>query len=505
MKKIKLIICSVLLLIANVNAANYNIDSGNYYYSPSSLTINVGDTVTWTNVQGYHNVNFDINTITSTSFNNPISFISAPTGMGVMYTHVFAVSGTYEYDCSVGSHALNGMVGTIIVNGAPSNTIYDIVSNSPVHNYLKICLDTTLLDAVFSDVNQDLTLFAPSDDAFTALPPGTVAALLNDLTLLTNILKHHAVSGTTLSSSLTNNQVLTTLLGTDVTVTTANGDFYIDNALVTVADITADNGVVHVIDAVLLPVIDCAGIIDGIASVDSCGTCHESYMYAGMGTLNYVSTYADTVGVGGTFILSGSVTDQQYNDNWISNPTLCSNSIYDIVSNSADHTTLKAAIDLCGLDGVLSDPTASLTLFAPTDAAFNLLPAPTLAGLLNDIPQLTGILEHHVVSGNVMSSDLSNGQTVATLNGDVLVTINSGVFIDNAQVIDPDNLADNGVVHVIDAVLIPATTDIVDYNNLDKTYLYSINILGEKVSGNLKNQIIFNIFKDGSVEKVFNK
>ena len=94
MKKIKLIICSVLLLIANINAANYNIDSGNYYYSPSSLTINVGDTVTWTNVQGYHNVNFDINTITSTSFNNPVSFISSPTGMGVMYTHVFAVAGT---------------------------------------------------------------------------------------------------------------------------------------------------------------------------------------------------------------------------------------------------------------------------------------------------------------------------------------------------------------------------------------------------------------------------
>ena len=56
MKKIKLLICSLFLLGANINAAEYNIDSGNYYYSPSSLTINVGDTVTWTNVDGFHNV-----------------------------------------------------------------------------------------------------------------------------------------------------------------------------------------------------------------------------------------------------------------------------------------------------------------------------------------------------------------------------------------------------------------------------------------------------------------
>ena len=642
MKKIKLIICSVLLLIANVNAANYNIDSGNYYYSPSSLTINVGDTVTWTNVQGYHNVNFDINTITSTSFNNPVSFISSPTGMGVMYTHVFAVSGTYEYDCSVGSHALNGMVGTVIVNGAPSNTIYDIVSNSPVHNYLKICLDTTSLDAVFSDVNQDLTLFAPSDVAFLALPPGTVTALLMDLTLLTDILKHHAVQGTALAGSLTNNQIITTLLGTDVTVTINSAGIFIDNAQVTVSDIIADNGVVHVIDAVLLPPMDCNSVIDGTALVDSCGTCQQAYLY---NFQTNVPTFVDNANV----LVAGVDYDpatqalifpnDPMNPLWVSDPALCTNSIYDIVSNSADHTTLKAAVDACGLDSFLSDP-GTLTLFAPTDAAFNLLPAGTVAALLADIPALTDILKHHVIGASVMSSALSNNQVVTTLLGtDVTVTINStGVFIDNAQVIvadiladngvvhvidavliptasiydivsnstnhtilkvaidacalngvlsDPGSLtlfaptdaafdllpagtvtalladiplltdilkhhvvgasvmsgmlsnnqvvttllgtdvtvtinsmgvyidnamvtvadivADNGVVHVIDAVLIPTTTDIIDYNNLAKTYLHSVNILGEKVSNNLKNQIIFNVFKDGSVEKVFNK
>jgi hypothetical protein len=102
---------------------------------------------------------------------------------------------------------------------------------------------------------------------------------------------------------------------------------------------------------------------------------------------------------------------------------------------------------------------------------------------------------------------LSNNQVVTTLLGtDVTVTINSmGVFIDNAMVTVADIVADNGVVHVIDAVLLPSTTDIIDFNGLEKSYLYSINILGKKVSNNLKNQIIFNVFEDGSVVKIFNK
>ena len=83
---------------------------------------------------------------------------------------------------------------------------------------------------------------------------GTVAALLADnLPQLTDILKHHVVGASVMSGMLSNNQVVTTLLGTDVTVTINSMGVYIDNAMVTVADIVADNGVVHVIDAVLLP------------------------------------------------------------------------------------------------------------------------------------------------------------------------------------------------------------------------------------------------------------
>ena len=185
-------------------------------------------------------------------------------------------------------------------------------------------------------------------------------------------------------------------------------------------------------------------------------------------------------------------------------PPTPTNSIYDIVSNSNDHTTLKTAIDACALDVVLSDP-GSLTLFAPTDAAFNLLPAGTVTALLNDIPQLTDILKHHVVGASVMSGMLSNNQVVTTLLGtDVIVTINTnGVFIDNAQVTVADIVADNGVVHVIDAVLLPTTASVAELNSLDKEYLYTINILGEKIDRLVKNQIIFDIYQNGEVVKRF--
>jgi uncharacterized surface protein with fasciclin (FAS1) repeats len=86
-----------------------------------------------------------------------------------------------------------------------------------------------------------------------------------------------------------------------------------------------------------------------------------------------------------------------------------SNSIYDLVVTSPNHTTLEIAIDTCSLDGVLSGP-GTFTLFAPTDAAFNLLPSGTVAALLSDLPQLSGILTHHVLGDTVMSNTLFNGQ-----------------------------------------------------------------------------------------------
>jgi len=120
MKNFTLALLLFLLTYSLAAQTSHSINAGDYYYTPNVLTINIGDDVSWVNEGGYHNVNFDVNTITGSSFSNPEAFSSTPTSNVAIYTHVFTIPGTYEYDCSVGSHAVNGKVGTIIVNSAPA-------------------------------------------------------------------------------------------------------------------------------------------------------------------------------------------------------------------------------------------------------------------------------------------------------------------------------------------------------------------------------------------------
>jgi len=132
--------------------------------------------------------------------------------------------------------------------------------------------------------------------------------------------------------------------------------------------------------------------------------------------------------------------------------------VVDIVVNSEDHTTLEAAVIAAELADDLSGE-GPFTVFAPTDAAFAALPEGTVASLLEDpTGALAEILLYHVVGSKAMSSDLSDGQKIATLNGDdIAVKFKNGkVYIDGAQVITADIKTDNGVVHVIDAVITPA-------------------------------------------------
>ena len=573
MKKTKLSLALLLCFISSITSATiYTINAGYPYYSPSSLTINAGDTVEWINDGGNHDVNADINTQTGLSFNNPESFQSSATNIvgAIIYTHIFTIPGDYSYDCSISTHAADGMVGSISVNDCngvfggtslidtcgvciqasiynfvthvatsvdnaniliagvdydpstevivmadnpnnplwntscvTSNSIYDIVSNSPDHIYLEICIDTCSLDATLSAPGS-LTLFAPTDAAFMILPPNTVASLLNNLPLLTDILKHHVVANTVMSSALSNNMIITTLLGTDVTATLSNGNIYIDNAMITTTDIVADNGVVHIIDAILLPPIDCNEIVNGTSMEDSCGVCHQAYIYNSV--THAVTFLEDTIGVTLTANDMLIMPNHPMNPYWINDPALCGSTVYDIVSGSDDHTILEAAIDACGLDDYLSD-SGPFTLFAPTDAAFNALPTGTVTDLLNNIPELTDILKHHVIGDSVMAGMLSNNMIITTLLGtDVTVTISNGnIYIENAMITTADIVADNGVVHIIDAVLLPTNTSIENYDDLKKTYLYSVDVMGKRTNRNTKNQIIFDIYSDGSVVKLFNK
>ncbi|MBE38373.1 MAG: hypothetical protein CMP50_07025, partial [Flavobacteriales bacterium] len=128
----------ISLFTISLSQITHTIHAGSYYFEPSEITINQGDIVEWINDGGLHDVNAEVNSINNMNFNNPESFNSPSTSTvgAIIYTHEFNIPGTYNYDCSVGSHALNGMVGSITVN-LSSNTVVDIIVGSEDHNTLE--------------------------------------------------------------------------------------------------------------------------------------------------------------------------------------------------------------------------------------------------------------------------------------------------------------------------------------------------------------------------------
>ena len=131
------------------------------------------------------------------------------------------------------------------------------------------------------------------------------------------------------------------------------------------------------------------------------------------------------------------------------------NTIVDVAVANGNFKTLVAAVKAAGLADTLSSP-GPFTVFAPTDAAFAKLPAGTVDALLKDIPKLKAILTYHVVSGAVMAKDVKTGM-VPTVNGQSLdvKADASGVTVNGAKVVTADVKASNGVIHVIDTVVLP--------------------------------------------------
>jgi transforming growth factor-beta-induced protein len=188
----------------------------------------------------------------------------------------------------------------------------------------------------------------------------------------------------------------TTLLGKDVAIKVDMGNVYINDAQVIITDIEASNGVIHVIDSVILPP-------------------------------------ADEAAAPGTIV--------------------------DIAAADERFSTLVAAVTAAGLVDTLKGE-GPFTVFAPTNDAFAALPAGTLDSLLlpENKQQLTDILLYHVVSGEVMAADVVGLSAAPTVLGkDITIKVQDGkVFLnDTVQVIITDIEASNGVIHVIDAVLLP--------------------------------------------------
>jgi len=236
------------------------------------------------------------------------------------------------------------------------------------------------------------TVFAPTNEAFAKLPAGTLESQLVD------ILTYHVVAGTAaFAKDLTDGEQIKTVEGKDVTAHVSSAGVKINGATVTTADVAATNGVVHIIDQVLLPP---------------------------------------------------------------STPT--GKNIVQLAAATPDLSTLVDALGAGQLIDTLKGP-GPFTVFAPTNEAFAKLPAGTLESLLKpeNKAKLVDILTYHVAAGSVHAADLTNREKIATVEGkDVKAHVTrSGIKINDARVTTADVAASNGVVHIIDTVLMPPAAE----------------------------------------------
>ena len=234
------------------------------------------------------------------------------------------------------------------------------------------------------------TVFAPTDEAFAKLPAGTLDSLLKpeNKDKLVSILTYHVVSGRVMAADVVKLTLADTVNGAPVKIKVDGDKVFINDAQVIITDVLASNGVIHVIDKVILPPSD---------------------------------------------IVETAVADGRFK-------------------------TLTAAVQAAGLVDTLKGK-GPFTVFAPTDEAFAKLPAGTLDSLLKpeNKDQLVSILTYHVVSGRVMAADVVKLTSADTVNGaPVKIKVDGDkVLINDAQVIITDVLASNGVIHVIDKVILP--------------------------------------------------
>lgn len=128
--------------------------------------------------------------------------------------------------------------------------------------------------------------------------------------------------------------------------------------------------------------------------------------------------------------------------------------IVDTAVAAGSFKTLATALGAAGLVDTLKGK-GPFTVFAPTDEAFAKIPKADLDALLKDKKKLTAVLTYHVVAGKVMAADVKAGKVKTVQGSELTVSTSMGVMVDNAKVIKTDIIADNGVIHVIDTVIMP--------------------------------------------------
>ncbi len=285
-------------------------------------------------------------------------------------------------------------------SGSAGDGLVNIVETATAagsFNTLAAALGATGLDTVLADESTQFTVFAPTDAAFDALGQDAINALLSDTDTLSDILLYHVISGAAVDAKTavsTAGSTVTAANGDDFALSLSGDNLFVNSSRVTVTDVIASNGIIHVIDAVLTPPA----------------------------------------------------------------PIAASGSIVDVAVADGRFTTLVAALQATGLDSVLADQSSTFTVFAPTDDAFSVLSEDAIKSLFGDIPALSDVLLTHVLSGVAVDSVAAfaaNGTLVPTASGvEVVISIQDGaLFVNKAQVVITDITTDNGIIHVIDSVI----------------------------------------------------
>ena len=284
----------------------------------------------------------------------------------------------------------------------PEGSIVDIAIGNPTFSTLVTAVKAAGLAETLSGKGP-FTLFAPTNEAFAALPKETLEALLKpeNRELLKKVLTYHVVSGDLMAKDLKSGKVAT-VAGSTVAVEVQGPKVNVNNASVVKADIDAKNGVIHVIDRVLLPP-DFALATPAKAKSTQAGT------------------------------------------------------IVEVAAANPSVSTLVTAVKAAGLVETLSGK-GPFTVFAPTNEAFAALPKGTLEKLLKpeNRDSLRKVLTYHVVSGDLMAKDLKSGKVPTVEGSSVAVKVDAhGVSVNSSNVVKADVDTSNGVIHVIDKVLLP--------------------------------------------------
>ncbi len=382
------------------------------------------------------------------------------------------------------------------------NSIFAVADSSKSFNVLTGLLRLTNLDEVLK--GGSYTVFAPTDTAFASLPPETFRALLkpeNRQTLI-EILKYHVVAGDMTSSSLKSG-AFKTVEGANVDVNVGSSGVSVGGATVTQPDIKASNGVIHVIDKVIVPSAIATTVtsmlgpnaltprsFSELTSSRSSSTTMSSRstpmdtdsgsmtmspsstsMSTGSGSMRMSSGSSSmSTGSGSTRMSSGSGSMRMNSGSTSmssgsgsssttmnSSSTTANSNLVAVAASNNSFKILTAALKATGLDQKLASG-GPYTIFAPTDEAFDALPEGVVEELLKpeNRDTLIKLLTYHVVQGEKSSSTLQSGATETLEGASVEVNVSSsGVMVNDAKVVQPDIQASNGVIHVIDKVILP--------------------------------------------------